>query len=110
MRFNLLDGWFQFPIGEIAFDAVFGFFFVFTGILLLILIFTLLGFVMKKFNARQETRKNKNKKEASAPVAAAVQEEGISPEVVAAISAAVAAFYEGEQVQCDFVVKRIKKL
>jgi len=106
---NLL-AWFKFPIGEGAFFAGFGFVFVFAGIALLVVLFTLLGLVMKKINARKP-RKKKVKGEKSVPAEeSAKTEEEISPEVVAVITAAIAAVYEGEKVKCDFVVRRIRKL
>ncbi len=104
---NLLDGFFKVDLGEGAFYAVFGFVFVFVGIALLIAIFTLLGLLMKKVNHR----KRKDETRESAVTAAAPQgEEGISPETVAVIAAAIAAYYEATSQKCDFVVRRIKRL
>ncbi len=108
MQLNLLDGWFKFPVGEGAFYAVFGFVFVFLGITLLILIFTGLGKVMSVVNEK------KSRKNAHPPVSQAQtpkgEEMGDDPELIAVITAAVAAYYEGENVPCDFIVRRIKKL
>jgi sodium pump decarboxylase gamma subunit len=103
---NLLDGWLKMNLGEAAFYALFGFLFVFCGIVLLILFFTALGKIMSVVNARRG-KKNAAPKKKTEVISAS--EEEISPEIVAAITAAVAAFYEGENVQCDFVVKRIRK-
>lgn len=111
---NLLDGWFKINLGDAAFYAVFGFLFVFVGIVLLILIFTLLGFIMKKVNARQKKERKPKRKEVVvadntvSPVSEPT--DGISPELVAVITAAVASCLEQENAQCDFVVRRIKKL
>lgn len=90
------------------FYAVFGFLFVFLGITVLVIIFTILGKVMQKINAKKKT---KTVKKAPAPAAeiSAQEEEGMTPELVAVISAAVAA-YLGESQKCDFVVRRIKRL
>lgn len=115
MLANLLDGWFKIDIGEGAFYSVFGFVFVFLGITLLILIFTALGAVMKKVNAREKKPKKEKGKpavQAKAPLPQAVPaaEEGLSPELVAVISAAIMAYYEGTKQKCDFVVRRIKRL
>ncbi len=79
---SILSDWFKLNVGDGAFYAIFGFLFVFAGIALLVVIFTVLGVIMK----------------------------GISPEVVAAITAAIMAVYEGENAKCDFIVKRIKRL
>lgn len=114
MLTNLLDGWFQMDLGEGAFYSVFGFLFVFVGILFLILIFTVLGLIMKKINARKaihEKELAKNKK--GVPIVETSEtepeDEGVTPELVAIISAAIAA-YMGESQKCDFVVRRIKRL
>ena len=114
MLVNLLDGWFKLDIGEGAFYSVFGFIFVFLGITLLIAIFTVLGLIMKKVNAREKKPKEVKGKAAEkrptpAPQAP-VSEEGLSPEIIAVISAAIAAYYEGTKEKCDFVVRRIKRI
>ena len=96
--------------GEGAFYSVFGFVFVFLGIALLILVFTLLGIIMKHINERGEKTRKEAQERAVAASPVTTTEEGVSPEVVAAITAAIAAYYEGEQVKCDFVVRRIKKI
>lgn len=110
MLMNLLDGWFKMDVGEGAFYAAFGFVFVFLGITLLILFFTLLGKLMDVINKKKVKKaelilpaeKPKEKK--------AEESDGISPEVAAVISAAIAAYYEGSVSKCDFVVKRIRKI
>ena len=104
---NLLDGFFKFDLGEGAFYAVFGFLFVFVGIALLIAIFTALGFLMKKLNGRK--RKGEARESAVTAVVPQV-EESISPETVAVIAAAIAAYYDAAPQKCDFVVRRIKRL
>lgn len=94
-------------LGTGAFYALFGFVFVFVGITLLIVILSLLGKGMSKVNEKkaQQTAKKSAENVASAPVV----EAGIPPEVVAAITAAVAAYMEQEQSKCEFVVRRIKR-
>ena len=110
MLTNLLDGWFKMSVGEGAFYSVFGFVFVFFGIALLILIFTGLGLLMKKLDARKAAKIQKPapSKPASAPVPQT--EEGVTPEIVAAITAALMAYYETERSECEFIVRRIKRL
>lgn len=94
-------------IGDILFQAALGFLFVFAGITVLILIFTLLGKVMGTANKKKKTpQKEPKAEETTLPQAV---EEGISPETVAVITAAIAA-YLGEGQKCDFVVRRIKRL
>lgn len=99
--------------GMMALYAVIGFTFVFLGISLLILIFMALGAVMKKVNARKLAKERERKAEKNAlrkAPALKAEEEEISPEVVAVISAAIAAYYEGSRRSCGFVLKRIKRI
>lgn len=112
MLSNLLDEWFRFPVGEGAFYAAFGFLFVFTGIVLLILIFTLLGFVMSKINAKRANQAKQTTVVAAPQSEPTEQTESdvISDETVAVIAAALTAYYAGQKTKCDFVVKRIKRL
>ena len=111
MATQLLDSWFKMDVGEGAFYAVFGFAFVLLGIALLILIFTILGLVMKRVNARKGgAPKKAAQREREALPAALPAETQETPELVAVISAAIAAYYEGTQQKCDFVVRRIKRL
>ncbi len=113
---NGLLSWFHFDVGEAAFYAVFGFIFVFIGIALLVIVFTLLGLVMKKANGRKPKQKNRTKKTGVKAEAEAEDTgktsalEEIPSETIAVISAAIAAYYEGENIPCDFIVRRIKKL
>lgn len=104
---NLLDSWFKINLGEGAFYAVFGFLFVVAGIALLVGIFTLLGFIMKK---RGQAKENQVGERTSEVDALPGREEGISPETVAVIAAALAAYYEAAPQKCDFVVRRIRRL
>ena len=106
---SILSDWFKLNIGDGAFYAIFGFLFVFAGIALLVVIFTVLGVIMKKVNARKP-KKKKIKTKKVEPEKTEAEEEEISPEVGAAITAAIMAVYEGENAKCDFVVKRIKRL
>lgn len=110
MLTNLLDGWFKMNVGEGAFYAAFGFIFVFLGITVLILLFTVLGKIMDTVN-----KKRAKKAEDSIPVISTeasfeAQEAGLAPETIAVISAALAAYYDSENTKCDFVVKRIRKI
>ncbi len=106
---NLLDAWFKMNVGDAAFYSVFGLVFVVVGITVLVLILMLIGFIMKKVTAKKAA-----KEEAALPptprMAETEDEKGISPETVAAITAALMAFYEEENIRCDFVVRRIKRL
>ena len=96
--------------GEGAFYSLIGFVFVFLGITLLILIFMLFGMIMKRINERGEKKRAEAQAKAVMEAPAVPEEGEIPPEVVAAISAALYAYYEREQVKCDFVVRRIKRI
>ena len=109
MLSSILSNWFKMNVGDGAFDAVFGFLFVFAGIALLVTIFTVLGIVMKKVNARKP-KKRKIKSKIIVEQEAPIEQEEDDPEVVAAIMAAISAIYESENAKCDFVVRRIKRL
>ena len=57
---NLL-AWFKYPVGDGAFYAAFGYVFVFLGVAILVFLFSILGIVMQKINARKpKKKKNKN--------------------------------------------------
>ena len=107
---NGLLGWFKYPVGDGAFYALFGLIFVILGITLLVLIFMGLGAIMKKVNERKNKKAATPKTNEQTPVEASESADGISPEVVAAITAALMAYYEEEHVKCDFVVRRIKRI
>lgn len=104
----LLDGWFKFNVGDGAVYALLGFVIVFLGIVLLVLIFTALGKVMTSLPKRK-AKKSAEEPQISAPNESTAEGE-IPPEVVAVITAAVAAMLEGEKSKCEFVVRRIKRL
>ncbi len=111
MLSNLLS-WFKVNPGEGAFYSVFGFCFVFLGIVILIGIIALVGYIMTKWTDVREKKKATKVKSPSAPVQEAVSaiDEGIPPEVVAAITAALAVCMQEEKAKCDFVVRRIRKI
>lgn len=114
----LLDGFLKMNVGEGAFYAVFGFAFVFCGIAVLIAIFSVLGLVMKKLGKRKQAKaaaeqaeaQAKTSTETAAPKETISADEGLSPQTVAAITAAVAAVLSENAQKCDFIVKRIKRL
>ena len=106
---SILSDWFKLNVGDGAFYAIFGFLFVFAGIALLVVIFTVLGVIMKKMNARKPKKKKiKTKKEE--PVQTKVEDEGISPEVVAAITAAIMAVFLRGKTKSEFLLKKNKKV
>lgn len=100
--------------------ALIGFAFVFVGILILIGILYLVGFIVpraqglaKKKGDRKKGKKGEPAAAAPAPAApapaAAPAEEEIPDEVKAAIVAAIMAYYSVSKPQCEFVVRKIKR-
>lgn len=110
-------------VGEAAIDALLGFITVFVGIALLVLIVWAVGKAMQSVESKNGgEKKPKVKKEPQAakqtsePVKSAPAEatisasNGLDEETIAVISAAIAAYYAGENRTCGFVVKRIKRM
>lgn len=121
------ESWFSFQMdpGTAAFYAVFGFLFVFLGIILLIAIIYLLGKLMVvltprlaalkqrrtlKKAGRQGKTEGRGAEETVGDLIPALQREELPPELVAAITAAVLAFCKESAPKCDFIVRRIKRL
>ena len=105
---GLFENWPKYDIGEGAFMAVFGFAFVFLGIVIMILLFTGLGKIMSVINGKKKG-KSATVKDSAKPNKAHKQEQ-TDDELIAVITAAISAYYEGENTKCDFVVRIIKKL
>ena len=99
--------------GEACLYAWIGFAVVFAGIILIILIIWLIGLLMRKTNNLEFLNNlGKKKKQVKEQVVEEnpSEDEEITPEVRAAIVAAIMAYYTQEQPKCEFRVKRIKKL
>lgn len=93
--------------------ALIGFVIVFAGIAIIIAIIWLIGLLMRKTDNlafMTKGRKRSKNTEAEPPVEGPQDAEGIPDEVKAAIAAAIMAYYETEQPQCEFKVKRIKRI
>lgn len=102
-------------IGEAAIDALLGFIVVFIGIAFLVFVVWLVGCIMRKTSGKQPMKKKEKvenevlaNKAAASPVLETSEE--ISEEVVAAITAALMAYYAKEKPKCEFTVKRIKRV
>ena len=107
-KYYFSDKW-----GEACIYALIGFIIVFIGITLIILIIWLIGLLMKKTNnlAFLTNLGKKRKKVKEQVIEEKVpEEEEISPEVRAAIVAAIMAYYIADKPKCEFKVKRIKKI
>ena len=103
-------------IGEALIYALIGFVVVFLGIVLIIFIIWLIGLILRKTNnlaflnnlSIRNLKKKKQKVEQSDIFLEEADE--IPDEVKAAIMAALMAYYDNEKPECEFVVKRIKRL
>ncbi len=110
----------QISITDALIYALIGFVFVFIGIGLLIGILYLIGraihgaeggFSFGKKGKKEppaEERPASPRPEA-APAVPPAKDEELSPELRAAIVAAIAAYYGSERPQCEFVIRKIKK-
>lgn len=110
------DGNFYFSnFGEALIYALIGFLVVVVGIVLIIFIIWMIGFILRKTNNLAFLKQVFKRKPKSEPVKenAIVQneDEGDLPdEVKAAIIAAIVAYYGSEKPECEFKVKRIKRI
>ena len=98
------------PISESALFAILGFVIVFVGIAFLILVVWLIGKAIHKGESKN-TKEEQPKIVVEQPVAASTaKSDEISEEVVAAITAALMAYYQKTNAKCEFRVKRIKRI
>lgn len=105
--------------GEACLYALIGFCIIFVGIILIIFIIWLIGLVLRKTNNLEFLTKKRAKKSVSEPVTnelptAQTAPDGasdeVSDQVKAAIVAALMAYYTEEKPECEFVVRRIKRI
>ena len=108
------DGNFYFSsFGEALIYSLIGFAVVFAGIVVIICIIYLLGFILKKTNNLEFLSKIKFKRKPAETVAVTpeIADDGEVPdEVKAAIIAAIMAYYSDKKPECEFRVKRIKRI
>lgn len=107
------DGNFYFDsFGEALVYTLIGFLVVFVGIVLIICIIYFIGFIMKKTNNFEFLSKiGKKKKKPEGTEENFVQSgEDVSDEVKAAIIAAIMTYYSEKKPECEFRVKRIKRI
>ena len=98
--------------GEALVYALIGFLVVFVGIVLIICIIYFIGFIMKKTNNFEFLSKigKKKKKPEDAEENFVQSGEDVSDEVKAAIIAAIMTYYSEKKPECEFRVKRIKRI
>ena len=96
--------------GEAALYAILGFAVVFLGIAFLIFVVWGVGQLMVKFQ-KAKSEPKKAVETLSTPKSIVEQsDDELSDEVIAVITAAIAAYYQQENKKCEFTVKRIKRL
>ncbi len=105
MMYNVLastaDKFRTVSVGEAALLALLGFVVVFIGIAFLVFVVWAVGKIMG----------NREKKSTKiADETAPVEDEELSEEIIAVITAAIAAYYQKQSQKCDFTVKRIKRI
>lgn len=124
MQYSLLDfvrgegekagSWYFSDFGEALIYALIGFVIVFVGITIIIAIIWFIGFLMRKTdNFAFITKRKEHKKEGEEIAATPVKDTDdgeIPPEVKAVIAAAITAYYTEAKPQCEFKVKRIKRV
>lgn len=104
--------------GEACLYGLIGYLIVFLGIIIIILIIWLIGLVLRKTNNFAFLKVKKREKNniiqehpnVSEPVAVVAENGDIPDEVKAAIVAAIMAYYCEEKPECEFKVKRIKRI
>ena len=94
-------------LGEAAIYALIGFAVVFLGISLLVFIVWGLGQAFEKIP--KALKKKEQPKPAQELQQESVATAEIDDETVAVIMAAITAFYQKEQIPCEFVIKKIKR-
>lgn len=100
-------------VGMTSVYALIGLVVVFIGIAFLIYVVWAVGRILAKLNGEIPVKKEKEasvKQSATGSVSAANTSEEVPEEVVAAITAALMAYYQTAKPQCGFTVKRIKKI
>ena len=96
---------------EASLYALLGFLVVFLGIAFLILIVTVVGkFMQKDTPVAKKTEPTPVKKVEPEVAVATSNNEEVSEETIAVITAAIMAYYEKNNPKCEFTVKRIKKI
>ncbi len=96
--------------GEAALYAALGFMIVFLGISFLIFVVWAVGQLISKFESKAKAEKVESKPVQEIAKPQTVEEDELSDEVIAVITAAITAYYQKENKKCEFTVKRIKRI
>lgn len=99
--------------GEALVYALIGFLVVFLGIVLIIFIIWLIGLILRKtnnFEFLSNIGKKKRKKQTAVEISESTNDGDIPDEVKAAIIAAIMTYYSDKKPECEFRVRRIKRI
>ena len=94
-------------VGEAALYAILGYLIVFVGIAFLIFVVWGVGKLMSFMEGKKEAKPVQKMQES---LVVPADNDEVSDEVIAVITAAIAAYYQQENKKCEFTVKRIKRL
>ena len=94
-------------VGEAALYAILGYLIVFVGIAFLIFVVWGVGKLMSFMEGKKQAKPVQKIQES---VVVPADNDEVSDEVIAVITAALAAYYQQENKKCEFTVKRIKRL
>lgn len=112
-KFLIVEGYpKEISVPEASLYALLGFLVVALGIAFLILIVWAVGKFMQKGTpvAKQVESAPAKKEKMEVPVTVPVNEDEVSEETIAVITAAIMAYYEKNTPKCEFTVRRIKKI
>ncbi len=100
---KLFNGAFVFLLGIIV---------VFFGIAVIILVIEGIGKIITMKNGKNTVKEDDDEDEPVVTDTASVSQEyeGVSPEVVAAISAVLSTYYFSNESNCEFKIKKIKRI
>lgn len=93
-----------------AFVFILGIVVVFFGIAVIILVIEGIGKIMSAKNGKSTVKTEKDEGLASTETEELQTYDGASPEVVAAITAVLSAYYFSNESNCEFKIKKIKRI
>lgn len=91
------------------FVFILGILIVFLGMGIIVLVISGIGKIMTAAKNKKSEPSKKETSPAASSAAPSATADGVSQEVVAAITAAIACYYSQSGSNCEFVVKKIKK-
>lgn len=108
IRINYLSSWADNALFSLQ-TALIGIVMVFAILAVLVFLVSLLKTILGRSNKKNSTEKPEVRPAVAPSEPVAAVEEGISPECVAAVMAAIACMYEAEKSDVEFIVRSIKR-